>query len=617
MSATSDWRVTSATETTITVSWQNSSLTFDPDCVQVRIEWFTDASGQRFSHVANLYDRNDSSGNELPPNYTITGLQSGTYYYLLGIELYVRDSSLGPPEFIGSSPGFNGSTTGNSAAPTNFSNSSITDTSIRLTWSATSSTDSYSLYISTAQNSFSTTADFTTNYLFYLWTDLLPNTHYYFKIIATNGTSSSNPAYSDFTTRPSNPTSFQISAATSASLTLSWDSATSLPNSFNLYISTAAGSFDTTPNHVTSDGTATSHTFTTLSPNIHYYFQIIAQSASITSDPVAADGYTLSIATNSIRAFAEGSDSIRVVWEWAGSTKPQSIQVDYGTVAGVYTTATTTVQISNFGSDLYTTTALQSIQPGTLIYVQVTTTPNGIEGTSAAYLAQNYTSYLATNIRTTSFTIVGQVKPPTLDPSYSQIKIFCWQNFGEQQQSITIDSSYTATPINISSLTANTLYTFNFVDPDRNYLTDAVFSSFSNTWFPNFYVATGPEAPTDFTAGYGTYEAPTTIFLAWKPMGTFLKINLYISETDGVFASRDKDWIYSNFIIGETYAWTVEKGNYDLKPGTMYYFKLDASNDSGDTLLSDSVVASIRTKNFRICRKAICRCPKYSCFTTH
>ena len=227
---------------------------------------------------------------------------------------------------------------------------------------------------------------------------------------------------------------------------------------------------------------------------------------------------------------AEDSDSIRVVWEWADSTKPQSIKVDYGITPGVYTTATTTVQISDLGSNLHITTALQSIQPGTLIYVQVTTTPNGIEGTSAAYLAQNYTSYLATNIRTTSFTIAGQVKPTGFTPSYSQIKIFCWQNFGEQQQSITIDSNYTATPINISSLTANTLYTFNFVDPDRNYLTDAVFSSDSNTWFPNFYVTTGPEAPTDFTASYGIVDPPTTILLSFRPMGTFLKINLYISE---------------------------------------------------------------------------------------
>jgi len=168
------------------------------------------------------------------------------------------------------------------STPAGLSKSTANSTSISLSWYSVSGATSYRVYrSSTSGGTFSLVGSPST--ASYTNTDLTANTTYYYKVAAYNsyGTSSQS-SYLQATTAPAAPTGLTKTAATSNSISLSWNTVTGATG-YYIYRSTSSTGPFTTPVGTLTTNT-TSYTDTSPTANTTYYYKVAANNTNGTGD---------------------------------------------------------------------------------------------------------------------------------------------------------------------------------------------------------------------------------------------------------------------------------------------------------------------------------------------
>ena len=268
-------------------------------------------------------------------SYTFTGLSANTKYYFQLVAVYGTTNST-PIKT-------NGTTV---AQPLNFKQTAATATTATCTWTKAGTPSSYKVYRSTTTN-FTTATPITvaSTLLTYTFTGLTANTQYYFQIIAFVGTSNQSipVIITGSTVLP--PLNFKQTAATATTATCTWTKA-GTPSSYKVYRSTTTNFATATPITVASN--LATYTFTGLTANTQYYFQIIAffGTASIQSIPVIITGSTVIPPT----AFAKSTvttNSVKLTWTKATAT-PDNYLVYRSTTTSFTTSITVASSLATY-----------------------------------------------------------------------------------------------------------------------------------------------------------------------------------------------------------------------------------------------------------------------------
>ena len=268
-------------------------------------------------------------------SYTFTGLSANTKYYFQLVAVYGTTNST-PIKT-------NGTTV---AQPSNFKQTAATATTATCTWTKVGTPSSYKVYRSTTTN-FTTATPITvaSTLLTYTFTGLTANTQYYFQIIAFVGTSNQSipVIITGSTVLP--PLNFKQTAATATTAICTWTKA-GTPSSYKVYRSTTTNFATATPITVASN--LATYTFTGLTANTQYYFQIIAffGTASIQSIPVIITGSTVIPPT----AFAKSTvttNSVKLTWTKATAT-PDNYLVYRSTTTSFTTSITVASSLATY-----------------------------------------------------------------------------------------------------------------------------------------------------------------------------------------------------------------------------------------------------------------------------
>ncbi len=263
----------------------------------ISLTWTASVPGTNGDPASELVYHIERNGSEVgqtakgQTNYTDTGLNPATTYsYILFATDTAGRSSADSSAFTQATLGLDCATP---AAPANFvANANADGTSVALSWSAVSAKSpcSISHYI-VQENSIVIDQLTSTSYTV---TNLTPNTHYTFTVIAvTNDNTAGNPATVDVTTPPvqsttppSAPTNLVAVAVSSSQINLTWSAATDPQSGIKLYQIERNG-------QVISTTTTLSFGDSGLTPNTSYTYIVIAvngasPSLSTASAPVTA-----------------------------------------------------------------------------------------------------------------------------------------------------------------------------------------------------------------------------------------------------------------------------------------------------------------------------------------
>ena len=261
-----------------------------------------------------------SDGTSASLSASVTGLSSNTLYYFKVAALNAQGT------------GSYSSSTSKATlpnAPTALSGTTVSNTSISLSWTAPSgtATSDYEIKYSSDNITFNTVTDGVSTSTSVTLTGLSANQMYYFKVAAIN--SAGTGAFSSVAqkqTAPSAPTGLSATVLTSSSVSLSWTAPTGgnqAITDYKIEYSSNSGSTWTTFSDGTS--TSTSATVSGLTGTTSYLFRVSAYNAAnvsgVTSSTASATTYTSGSVTVNLSKTTVGATT-RLTWSSSYSGTP-------------------------------------------------------------------------------------------------------------------------------------------------------------------------------------------------------------------------------------------------------------------------------------------------------
>jgi fibronectin type 3 domain-containing protein len=362
--------------------------------------------------------------------FTDTGLTSATLY---GYKVLAKNSS-------GSSAQTATAVTGTTAAaasvapdtPTVLAASGQTESTLTLTWNASSGATSYELY-----RSGTLIFNDTTLARAYTDTGLAGGTTYSYTVLARNsfGPSAQSGPFLGLTT-PNSPSGLAVSGPTETALTLSWNASTSA-TSYDLYRDGALVFADTVPNLTYTDAalaTGTSYGYTVLAKN----------TSGSGSESGAVTGTTIPATPGNLAASGTTETSITLTWDSeVGATSYQLLRDAAQIYSGLAQTFTDTGLTAATSYD----------------YTVKSTNSSGSSAVSAAFAGTTDAEALSVPVAPTGL-IVGGATVTTLDISWNATPDATSYQLFRDAVSIYIGSAIAFTD---TSLSAATTYVYTVV----------------------------------------------------------------------------------------------------------------------------------------------------------
>ena len=527
-------------------------------------------SGNTFT---GFYGGEQISGTYTVSNNTVTlTIQGyGTETMTIVNSTTLRDSD--GDDWIKSGGGGKGGTAPN--APTGVKATANSSSSITVTWNSVSNATGYYIYRSSSssgtysQIGTSTSTSYQNN-------GLSANTIYYYKVAAynSNGTSSQS-SYTSATTQssgggtaPSAPTGVTASrnSENSTTVTVSWN-AVSGATGYKVYYSSSgsgSGNLEGSPSTTSFESTGNSTTGT-------HYFRVSAEnsvgegspSSWVSVGPVSGGGGTAPSAPTGVKATAQSSSSIRIQWNSVSGATGYYIYRS-PTASGTY------AQVGTESSTSYTNTGLSA---NTTYYYKVAAYNGNGEGSQSSY---DYATTQSSGGGNTAVTFNSL----TANGSSSQTTTELTLTFS---QVITGLSASDITLSGVSGVSKGTL--ISGLAPTYT-LTISGFS------------AGGTLSVAVSKTGYTVSGTPKTITIFYNLPLPNAPYGITIKSAQTTRTSLTVEWGAANGATGyKLYRSTSEDGPYTvvytgssttrtdtgLSPNTMYYYKVTATNSSGES----------------------------------
>lgn len=403
----------------------------------------------------DVYNGSTLLGNATGVSYNVTGLTANTSYTFK----VIAKNSVGSAPGVGS--GASVSATTLVAAPadvTGLATSSVTQTTLTLSWTGSTGATSYDIYNdSTLLTNVATTS--------YAVSGLTAGTQYTFKVIAKNAGGSApgigSGASTTVTTTvapPADVTNLSVSNLSSTTLTLNW-TASPTATSYDVY------------NGATLLGNTGSlnYNVTGLTASTSYTFKVIAKNAGGSSTGVTVNATTIASAPNPVTNLVAGtvtSNSIPITWSYTNGTDAvANFEVAFSSNGG--SSYTVSSSLVNPSSTSYTVTGLS---PSTSYMIRVVaidassnrSTAVTVTATTAAAAAPNPVTNLA----------VGTMNPSTVPltwtaPSGGSAVADYEVAYSTDGTNFTVASStVTTTSYTVTGIHQSTAYTFRVVAID-------------------------------------------------------------------------------------------------------------------------------------------------------
>lgn len=460
--------------------------------------------------------------------YTITGLASGTTYYIIVASRNAiggaasnqtaevsQITPLGPP-------------TGLAAV--------ASPSSVALSWTAAGGASSYKVYRGTTSGSYTLLAS---NVATTTYTDSTASngTTYYYAVTAFNGADS---AYSnEVSVQPiATPVISSVTSPTAASLTVTWAAATGAAT-YDVRYGTATGSYTTTVTNQTSP-----YTITGLTANTTYYIVVRANNAVGAGTTITSAESSKKTMTTAPVGLVASATPGTVGLNWTATTGATSYNVYRGTTSGSLTLLT-----SGVSSNAYADTTVAN---GTTYFYAVSA-DNGTESAQSAEVSvRPISSFSISSLvaaSSTSFTVTWGAA--TGAAAYDV-------RYGTSTGVYLFTVSGATSPHTVTGLNPNTQYFVsvrarNAVGAGTNY--DA----------SEMNVTTATAAPTTLAATATTGQ----ISLAWTAASGATNYNVYRSTTSGSYGVA-----LATGVSGTTYVDTT------VTNGTPYYYVVRSYNGS-------------------------------------
>ena len=268
--------------------------------------------------------------------YADTGLNPNTKYFYEISSVNEGGSSVPstPPVFATTAP----------AAPTGVMATTMTTTSIKVSWTASTGATSYKVYRDTTVAFASPTLVGSPTTTTFTDTGLTPATTYYYEIKASN-INGDSPLSGTPTSAPAAPTGISATILTPTSIKVTWNPSTGATSYKIYHTSSPSGPF----NILAGTSTGTSFADTGLTPNVKYYYEVIALNGGSSSLPATppASATTPPAMPTGVKANFLSPTSIKVTWN--PSTGATSYKIYRSTSpAGPFNTVIGTSTVPSF-----------------------------------------------------------------------------------------------------------------------------------------------------------------------------------------------------------------------------------------------------------------------------
>jgi fibronectin type 3 domain-containing protein len=521
----------------------------------------------KLSSTDDVFSLVQPSGSEITPNsplsFTINITPKSAGDFTATITVKSNDFS---GDFI-----FTISATTNVVGPamvTEVSATAVSSTSIAVSWNSVSGATGYRIYRSTtAIGTYIQTGTVPSSVITYTNTGLTADTTYYYKVSAYNsdGESAQSDAVSATTNAfiPGIPGGVSVIAASSTSITVSWNSV-SVAAGYRIYRSTTANGTYTQVGAVSSP--ATTYTNTDLTHDTTYYYKVSAFNSAGESAQSAYDNTTtnavISAAPTGVTAIAASSSSVTVSWSSVTGATTGYHLYRSTTAEGIYIqVGPTLISATN-----YIDTGLSS---ATTYYYKVSVYNSAGESDRSSYAASMTLPVTPTGVSaaTTSSTSITVSWSSVIGAD--EYRIYC---------STTATGTYTHLGTALS--TATTYANINLPSGTTYYYKVSAYNSGGESAQSSYVSAvTTPVAPTGVSATAVSYSSIT---VSWTRMNGATEYRIYRSTT--------ATGSYSN--VGTAAGTATTYTNTGLSASTTYYYKVSAYNSAGESGQSSSVTAT-------------------------
>ena len=313
------------------------------------------------------------------PSYQATGLTSTTTYYFT-----VEAVSSGGNSTLSNTASATTQTPSTASAPGTPTATALSSSQIGLTWVATASGQTYSVYSGTSAAAVTNPVASGISGTSYTVASLSPSTTYYFTIVGVTTTATSSPsgvgsATTLAPTPPAAPSNLLATASSSSQINLSWAASTTTGVTYSIYSGSSAGSV-TSP--IASGLAGTSFTATGLSASTTYYFVVKAVVGGNSSNASNTANATTQApvpptAPSSLTATAISSSQINLSWA-ASSTSGVTYTVYNGSsiaASGLSGTSYPVTGLSASTAYTFTVFAVSSAGTSTASNAASATTP--------------------------------------------------------------------------------------------------------------------------------------------------------------------------------------------------------------------------------------------------
>ena len=269
------------------------------------------------------------------PSYQATGLTSATTYYFT-----VEAVSSGGNSTLSNTASATTQTPSTTSAPGTPTATALSSSQISLTWAATASGQTYSVYSGTSAAAVTSLIASGISATSYTVSGLSPTTTYYFTIVGVTATATSSPsgvgsATTLAPTPPAAPSNLLATASSASQINLSWAASSTSGVTYTVYKGSSVAA---------SGISGTNYSVTGLSASTAYTFTVVAVSSAGTSTASNAASAMTQAATAvppaapfGLSASPSSASAINLNWQ-PSSTSGVTYNVYVGTVAGVTST---------------------------------------------------------------------------------------------------------------------------------------------------------------------------------------------------------------------------------------------------------------------------------------